>query len=123
MDEDVRGKVTIAPLVLTTIVCQTALEQSGVARLASVPPKVRGLLAGNAVDEGILVTVTEQGVQVELHVVAVANSNMLKLGESLQNEVTRALEMMVGMPVVSVDVFIDDVAIASTKNEEQSKAP
>ena len=111
MDEEVRGRVTIAPLVLTTIVRQTALEQSGVARLASTPPKMRGLLAGNAVDEGILVTVNEQGVQVELHVVAKANSNMLKLGETLQNDVTRALEMMVGIPVVSVDVFIDDVVM------------
>ncbi len=117
MDEEIRGRVTIAPLVLTTIVRQTALEQSGVARLASVPPQVRGLLAGNAIDEGILVMVNEQGVQVELHVVATATSNMLKLGETLQNDVTRALEMMVGMPVVSVDVFIDDVAISPNKNE------
>lgn len=109
MDEEVRGKVTIAPLVLTTIVRQTALEQSGVARLAPAPPKVRGLLAGNAVDDGIIVMVTEQGVQVELHVVAKANSNMLKLGKALQDGITRALEVMVGMPVVSVDVFIDDV--------------
>lgn len=109
MDEEVHGKVTIAPLVLTTIVRQTALEQSGVARLASAPPKMRGLLAGNAVDEGIIVMVTEQGVQVELHVVANANSNMLKLGKALQVDITRALEVMVGMPVVAVDVFIDDV--------------
>lgn len=111
MDEEVLGKVTIAPSVLTTIVRQTALEQSGVARLAPAPPKMRGLLAGNAFDEGILVMVNEQGVQVELHVIAATNSNLLKVGESLQNEVTRALEVMVGMPVVSVDVFIDDIVM------------
>lgn len=117
MDEEVRGKVTIAPLVLTTIVRQTALDQSGVARLAPTPPKMRGLLAGNAVEEGISVIVNDQGVQVELHVVAAANSNMLKLGEALQTSVTRALEVMVGMPVVLVDVFIDDVVIATNKAE------
>lgn len=117
MDKEVRGKVTIAPLVLTTIVRQTALEQSGVARLAPAPPKVRGLLAGNAVDDGIIVMVTDQGVQVELHVVAKANSNMLKLGKALQDSITRALEVMVGMPVVSVDVFIDDVLTEPNKAE------
>lgn len=117
MDEEVRGKVTIAPSVLTTIVRQTALEQAGVARLASTPSKVRGFLAGSAVEEGISVALTDQGVQVELHVVATAKSNMLKLGEALQNNVTRALEMMVGMPVVAVDVFIDDVVIAPNKAE------
>lgn len=119
MDEEVTGKVTIAPSVLTTIVRHTAIEQSGVARLAPVPPKMRGLLAGHAVDDGILVMVTEQGVQVELHVVAAASSSMLKLGETLQHSVTRALEVMVGMPVVSVDVFIDDVALPPGKTEER----
>ncbi len=111
MDTEVRGKVTIAPGVLTTIVRQTALEQKGVARLAPTPPKVRGLLAGSAVDNGILVVVTDEGVQVELHVVASANTNMLKLGETLQNSVRQALEVMVGMPVTTVDVFIDDVVV------------
>jgi uncharacterized alkaline shock family protein YloU len=114
MDE-VQGKVTIAPTVLTTIVRQTALEQNGVSRLAPVPPKVRGLLTGGATEEGIFVAVTEPGVQVELHVVADAQSNMLKLGSALQAEITRALEEMVGMPVVAVDVYIDDVATPATK--------
>lgn len=114
MDE-VQGKVTIAPTVLTTIVRQTALEQSGVSRLAPVAPKVRGLLTGGASEEGIFVAVTEPGVQVELHVIADAQSNMLKLGAALQAEITRALEEMVGMPVVSVDVYIDDVAASATK--------
>lgn len=111
MDSEVRGKVTIAPGVLTTIVRQTALEQKGVARLALTPPKVRGLLAGSAVDNGILVVVTDEGVQVELHVVAAANTNMLKLGETLQESIRQALEIMVGMPVTTVDVFIDDVVL------------
>jgi uncharacterized alkaline shock family protein YloU len=114
MDE-VQGKVTIAPAVLTTIVRQTALEEGGVSRLAPVPPKVRGLLAGGATEEGIFIAVTEQGVQVELHVVADAQSNMLKLGSALQTSITRALEEMVGMPVMSIDVYIDDVAVPATK--------
>jgi len=116
METEVRGKVTIAPGVLTTIVRQTALEQKGVARLAPTPPRMRGLLAGSAVDNGILVVVTDEGVQVELHVVAAANINMLKLGETLQSSIRQALEIMVGMPVTSVDVFIDDVALPTGAN-------
>jgi len=112
MDEAL-GKVTIAPTVLTMIVRQTALETTGVSRLAVVPPNVRGLLAGGAAEEGIFVAVTEQGVQVELHVIADAQSNMLKLGTALQTGIRRALEEMVGMPVVAVDVYIDDVAVAT----------
>lgn len=109
--DDVQGKVTIAPQVLITIVRQTALEQRGVRRLAPVPPKVRGLLTGGTAEEGIFIAVTEQGVQAEVHVVADAQANMLKLGSTLQTEISRAIEVMVGMPVAAIDVFIDDVAM------------
>jgi len=111
--DGIQGKVTIAPTVLTTIVRQTAQEEAGVCRLAPLPAKVRGLRSGGAIEEGVLITVTEQGVQVEVHVVADPESNMLKLGAALQASVTRAIQDMVGMPVVSVDVFIDDVAVGS----------
>lgn len=114
MDE-VRGKVTIAPSVLTAIVRLTALEQSGVHRLASVPPKMRGLLGKSALEEGILVQVTDKGVQVEIHIVAEADTNMLKLGEGLQTSITRAIEEMVGLPVACVDVYIEDVALPRSK--------
>ena len=76
---------------------------------------MRGLRSGGAIEEGVLVAVTEQGVQVEVHVVADPQSNMLKLGATLQASITRAIEEMVGMQVVSVDVFIDDVAVESAK--------
>ncbi len=105
------GKVTIAPTVLTTIVRLTTLEQRGVHGLAPFPPKVRGLLAGGAGEEGIFVEIADDGVLVEVHVVAEATANMLKLGEALQTRVTRAIEEMVGMPVAAVNVYIDSVAL------------
>jgi uncharacterized alkaline shock family protein YloU len=114
MDE-IQGKVTIAPTVLTTIVRQTAQEECGVRHLAPLPAKVRGLRSGGAIEEGVLVAVTEQGVQVEVHVVADSQTNMLKLGASLQTSITRAIQDMVGMQVISVDVFIDDVVVESTQ--------
>lgn len=115
--EDVAGKVTIAPTVLTTIVRQTALDREGVRRLAAAPPNVRNRLAGGVVENGIAVLVTEAGVQVEVHIVADGDTNMLKLGAALQNEITRALEEMVGMNVATVDVFIDDVVMPTEKHE------
>jgi uncharacterized alkaline shock family protein YloU len=111
MDE-LQGKVTVAPSVLTSIVRLTALEQEGVHKLAPVPRPMRGLLTGSRADEGILLGIGDEGVSVELHVVAEANRNMLKLGDTLQSEVTRAIEEMVGLTVKTVDVFIDDVYLA-----------
>ena len=40
---------------------------------------------------------------------------MLKLGTALQASITRAIQEMVGMQVVSVDVFIDEVAVEAAK--------
>ncbi|OQA47638.1 MAG: hypothetical protein BWY52_00037 [Chloroflexi bacterium ADurb.Bin325] len=116
----VQGKVTIAPLVLTTIVKQTTLDQRGVRRLAPIPPRMRSLRAGATIEDGIAIMVGEQGVQVEVHVVADNDSNMLKLGSTLQAEITRALEEMVGMPVVTVDVYIDDVAMPGADSANAS---
>lgn len=115
--EGVDGKVTIAPPVLTTIVKQVALDHRGVHRLAALPARMRGLLSGAASEEGIFIAVTDDGVRVELHVVAASGSNMLKLGNSLQGDIVRSLEEMVGMKVATVDVFIDDVALAPTVTE------
>ena len=111
------GKVTIAPTVLTTIVRLATLEQRGVKKLAPVPPHVRGIFAGAATEEGIFVEVTDEGVQIEVHIVADTKANMLKLGEALQNSITRSIEEMVGMHVASVDVHIDDVMLETAKTE------
>ena len=113
------GKVTIAPSVLTTIVRLATLDQRGVRRLAPVPPNVRGLLAGGAGEEGIFIEVTGEGVQVEVHIVADADANMLKLGETLQNSITRAIEEMVGLPVNAINVYIDDVALPAAPKLEK----
>jgi len=118
--DDLQGKVTIAPSVLTTIVRLTALEQEGVHRLAPVPRPMRGLLTGSRADEGILLGVGDDGVFLELHVVAEANANMLKLGDALQTEVTRAIEEMVGLPVKSIDVYIDDVFLPTNTGQLSS---
>jgi uncharacterized alkaline shock family protein YloU len=115
--EEVQGKVTVAPPVLSTIVRQTTLEQRGISRLAALPAKVRGLRAGSALEEGILVGVTDAGVHVEVHVISEPGVNVLKLGATLQNAITRALEEMIGMSVIAVDVHVDDVARTVPKVE------
>ena len=47
-----------------------------------------------------------------MHLAAENGVNLLKLGETLQANITRAIEEMVCMTVASVDVYIDDVTLA-----------
>ena len=110
MDE-VQGRITIAPGVLTTIVRLTALENPGVHKLAPQHAAVRGLRSSVGTEEGVIATVTDQGVKVELHIIVEPDANMLQVGEALQGDIKRAIEHMVDMPVRSVDVYIEGVAL------------
>jgi uncharacterized alkaline shock family protein YloU len=112
---EAEGKVTIAPSVLTTIVRMTALETQGVYRLATHHAPVRGLRSSTASDDGVIAAMTPDGVKVEVHVVAVPDANLLKLGETLQASIRRAIEHMVGMPVERVDVYIEGVALDAAR--------
>ncbi|MBP8251373.1 MAG: Asp23/Gls24 family envelope stress response protein [Herpetosiphon sp.] len=106
------GNVTIAPDVLSTIVSLTAQDVEGVARLGSVPNQQRVgsmLASSNASSEGVAVRIVEDSVMADCYVVAKPHIQLLELGERVQLAVQEALNEMVGMPVRSVNVYIQDV--------------
>jgi uncharacterized alkaline shock family protein YloU len=53
---------------------------------------------------------------VDLYVIVDHDVNMLQLGRTLQSEVTRAIEEMVGMNVRTVNVHIEDVHYATEES-------
>lgn len=108
------GRVTIAPQVLTTIVRQTALGVEGVRRLVGRLPRRSKLSGRRAVAPGIEVIVQDGQVAVTVHVIAEPGTNWVHMAETLQTEITRAIEHIVGLQVTGVDVYIDDVALAQT---------
>ncbi len=112
------GRVTIAPQVLTTIVRQTALGVDGVHGLASRPPKRSRIPGRRAVDSGIEVIVPDGQVHVVLHINADPGANMFRLAETLQREVASAIERIVGMDVIGVDVRIDNVSFTSDADSQ-----
>ena len=99
------GKITVAPDVLETIVRLTALAVPGVARLT--PPL--GIQRMLGLQDGIRVAVQEGMVQVDLHIIAESGRNTLTLGRQIQAEVTRAIEDIVGLEVVAVNVYVEDI--------------
>jgi uncharacterized alkaline shock family protein YloU len=58
---------------------------------------------------GVDLFVRDNRVTIDLHVVAEPEANLLRLGQTLQNEVGRAIQDMVGMEVTAVNVHIQDV--------------
>ncbi len=107
--EDHLGKVTVAPEVLYSLVRLTALATPGVARLADLPIGMRRLFRGKAA-EGIKIEITDDAVAIDLYLVAEPDAKMLSLGQTLQHEISRAIQDVVGMPVRQVNIHIEDVA-------------
>ena len=108
--DDRLGRVTIAPNVLVTIVHKTAASVPGVAKLCDGVPGVKRLLGLHTVGRGIEVSLEDDLVSVEIYLVAKRNVDLLQMGRLLQSEITRAIEDIVGKPVRSVNVHIEDIA-------------
>jgi uncharacterized alkaline shock family protein YloU len=58
---------------------------------------------------GVDLCIKDNAVTVDLYVVAESEANLLRLGQTLQSEVSRAIQDMVGMEVSAVNVHIQDV--------------
>ena len=69
MDQNL-GKVTIAPNVLVTIVQKTSLSEPGVAKLCDNVPGVKRLLGIHTASQGVAVSVADNLVTVNVHLVA-----------------------------------------------------
>jgi len=114
-----RGAITIDPAVLLTIARLSALGVTGVCRMAErTPGRILGL--GGSGD-GVRVEVTDGAVSVDLYMVMESGSHMVKVGRSVQSEVTRAIREMVGMAVREVNVHIEDVQFPCPEWPPQEK--
>ena len=108
MEENL-GTVTVAPEVLLQLVQLTTLATPGVAGLSTENPSgVHRLFSGKA-SQGILLQIQDSTVSMDVYVVAMPDAQMLQLGQTLQIEISRAIQDVVGMPVREINIHIDDV--------------
>ena len=113
------GKVTVAPEVLLTIVQQTVLSTDGVVRLYGKWPENIGKLLGiQTAKEGIGVQIENDALIVDVHIVAEVDTQMLKLGRTLQDEICRSIKDIVGLEIKAVNIHIEDVDVSLESTEE-----
>ena len=104
-----RGKTTIAPEVLLTIVRLTTLGVPGVSRMSPTPGGVNRLFR-RGVGEGVRLDIREDDqVFADLFVILQADVNIRDVSRLIQHHVARAITDMVGMTVGRVDVHIEDI--------------
>lgn len=104
-----RGKTTIAHEVLLTIARLSALQTPGVSRTHPLPAGVDRLFK-RGVEDGVSVEVRGQAVLVDLYLVMEPGYNLREVGHAVQAAVRRAIEEMVAMDVLAVNIHVEDVA-------------
>jgi uncharacterized alkaline shock family protein YloU len=109
VDENL-GKVTIAPNVLVTIVQKATMSEQGVASLCDNVPGVKRLLGLHTAGKGVEVNVANNRVTVDVYIIARRDVDLLQMGRSLQNQIVRAIQDIVGMEVLEVNIHIEDIA-------------
>ncbi len=108
--QEFSGAVIISPQVITTIARQVAESTPGVANLAtSLSGRMTRVLRGSRSASGVDVELEDGAVTVKVYVVAMPNTQLLPLGQTLQKEIHRAISDVVGMPVRAVNVHFADV--------------
>jgi uncharacterized alkaline shock family protein YloU len=108
------GTVTIAPEVLVTIAQLTTKDINGVhAMSVGWTREVNRFFGNECVGDGVQIKVEGDQVVVDLYVIVEHDVNMLQLGRTIQKQVIRAIEEMVGMDVRAVNVHIEDVTYAA----------
>jgi uncharacterized alkaline shock family protein YloU len=112
MDDTKLGTVRIAPSVLAMIVSLTVRNVSGVAGMSPISrPPGRVLQRTNVGHApGVTLQVRNGGVSTDVYIVAAPETNLRKLGQTLQRRVREALDQMVGMSADQVNVYIEDVS-------------
>ena len=102
------GKTTVSPDVLISIAKLSALSVSGVSHMAPISGGVNRLFRKGA-NEGVRIEVEEDVVYADIYLVLKQDVNIRDVSRTVQQQVTRAMQEMVGMDVGHVDIHIEDI--------------
>lgn len=103
------GAVRVARQVLSTIVMHSALNIPGVVRIAQSSDPWTRLFGRDLPAQGVALTIEGEALSADLYLVVESGVNIMEVGVAVQQEVASAIELMIGMQVQEVNVYIQDV--------------
>ena len=103
------GTVRIAPGVLVTIVQSSTLAVDGVIRMGDTSSASLSRIFSRDENGGVKSEVLDGKVRADLYIIVDKAANMAQVGKQVQADVSRAIRLMVGMPVEQINVYIQNV--------------
>jgi uncharacterized alkaline shock family protein YloU len=105
------GEISIENDVIATIVGGAAIENPGVVGMASKSLRdgVNQILNRENYAKGVVVHQNEQGVTVDVYIVAQYGTKLSEISKSVQRKVTYNLDALLGIHVAQVNVIVQGV--------------
>ena len=102
------GRVSISREAIAQIVGRTAAECYGVVGMAGRGPAAK-LPWRDRATQGVDVSTVDGALRIDLHVVVEYGLNLAEVGSSIRARVGYEVERLTKLPIVAVEVHIDDV--------------
>lgn len=111
MKEIVINGMAIAPSVIETVVSKAVVGVDGVAKLvATGPTGLKGILSSKQTTQAVAAAVDENNqLRIAVRIEAVYGMPLPDLAAQVRTAVADAVESQIGLPVGSVDVYVDSM--------------
>ncbi len=107
------GEIQITPDVIATYAAMTAVECFGIVGMAkvSVQQGLVRLLKMESQNKGIRVTMEEDGISLDFHVIVAYGVSIQAVAENLIENVRYKIEEFTGMKVKDVHIYVEGVRV------------
>lgn len=118
VDNDGAGKVTFADDVIATIAALAASDVDGIAGMVGTAMSGFSEMMGRKnLTKGVKVEVNDNKVSVDAYAIVYYGNKIHEVAAAIQASVKNAVEMMTGLDVDQVNVFIEGIEMEKPKTE------
>lgn len=120
---DNTGKINISEEVIAVVAGVASSEVQGVAGMnASIAGGISDLLGKKNYAKGVKVAIEDDEVKISVSITVNYGSNIPAVSCEVQEKVKREVETMTSLKVVSVDVYVNSVAMPKEEKSKESPA-
>ncbi len=107
------GRIEVAPEVLATIAQYAVRRVDGFSEMAAIPPHIASMFRRATRQDGIVLDIVDNRARFNIYVIMEPQVNVLEASREMQTAVTEAIDTLVGIPVDTVNIHVEDVTYAS----------
>jgi uncharacterized alkaline shock family protein YloU len=114
------GSVKVSDEVIATIASVAATQVEGVAGMSEgIVDGIAKIITGSQATKGIKVQVGEEEAAIDISVIVEYGHSIADIGRRIQEGVKNAVESMIGLKVVEINVYVQGVHLLDDKRDEK----